>query len=101
MSDFIKVDTAQVASTAGTISRLNGELYTLLADSQTAVKGLSATWSGKGADDTRAAYDAFAQKYFEDYRKILDEYVKFLNSHVDAGYVATETNVESLAEQFK
>ena len=101
MSDFIKVDTAQVASTAENISRLNGELYTLLAESQTAVNSLSGTWSGKGSDDTRAAYDAFAQKYFTDYREILNKYVTFLNSHVDAGYVATETSVESLADRFK
>lgn len=97
----VRIDTAKVAETATRMSALNKKLDQLLKDSQSNIKSLSASWDGTASDDTRRSYDTFAQKYFAEYYDVVEDYVRFLNSHVEEGYVATEVSNEDLATLYK
>lgn len=97
----VRIDTAKVAETAVQISSLNKRLDQLLKDSQSNIKSLSTTWEGTASTETRTAYEAFAQKYFTEYYDTIEEYVRFLNSQVDEGYVKTEVSNEDLASMYK
>ncbi len=101
MAGQIKVNTEQVAQVANTIEDLNKKLNDQLIESQTTVKNLTNTWEGEAANATISAYNEFAAKYFENYYKIIDSYVKFLRTNVETGYFDTETANTNLADAFK
>ena len=97
----IRISTDQVNQIAANIERMNGELEETLQDSKAAIDGLKNIWQGEAAEETVASYDAFAAKYFENYKEIIQQYVTFLRSNVETGYVETENANVNLAEAFK
>lgn len=101
MAGQIKVNTDQVAQIANTIEGLNKKLDEQLKNSQATIKSLSNTWEGEAAQATVSSFDAFASKYFQNYYDIIDNYVKFLKTNVDAGYFETETGNTQLADVYK
>jgi Uncharacterized protein conserved in bacteria len=101
MAGQIRVNTAQVAQIASNIESLNKKLSEELVTSQSAVKGLSATWEGEAAQATIAAFDSFASKYFQSYYDVIDNYVKFLRVNVETGYFDTETANSNISDVFK
>ena len=101
MAGQIRVNTAQVAQIATNLENLNKRLDTELKDSQSTIKGLSSTWEGEASQATISAFDAFAAKFFQNYYDIIQNYVKFLRTNVDAGYFDTETANTNLSEAFK
>lgn len=101
MAGQIKVNTAQVAEIANTISGLNDRLKEKLQESQATIKSLSSTWQGEAADATIQAFDGFAVKYFDNYYDVIDSYVKFLRTNVENGYFETETANTNIADAFK
>lgn len=101
MAGQIKVNTDQVSAIASSIERLNQQLDEQLRTSQATIKNLSNTWEGEAAASTISSYDEFAAKYFQQYKDILDSYVKFLRNNVDTEYSKTETTNTSLADAFK
>lgn len=101
MAGQIKVNTDQVAQIANTIEGLNKKLDEQLKNSQSTIKNLTNTWEGEAAQSTVSSFDSFAAKYFQNYYDIIDGYVKFLRTNVDAGYFETETANTSLADAFK
>lgn len=101
MAGQMKINTDQVAQIASSIESLNKKLSTELTNSQTTVKNLANYWEGEAATATINSYNEFASKYFENYYTIIDNYVKFLRTNVEAGYNETETANTSLADLFK
>lgn len=101
MAGQIKVNTDQVAQIATNIENLNKKLNEQLTECQTTIKNLSNTWEGEAATSTISSFDEFAAKYFQNYYDIIDQYVKFLRTNVDAGYFETETANTTLADAFK
>ena len=97
----IRISTDQVAEIAGNMERLNGELEAKLNDSRSAVNSLKNIWTGEAAEETTSAYDSFAAKYFEQYRDVIQNYISFLRTNVDAGYTETESVNSGLAEAFR
>jgi uncharacterized protein YukE len=62
---------------------------------------LQSEWQGEASEETRTAFNTFAQKYFQNYYEILDSYVKFLRTNVAQGYFETETANTTLADAFR
>ncbi|MDR2591057.1 MAG: WXG100 family type VII secretion target [Oscillospiraceae bacterium] len=101
MAGQIRVNTAQVAQIATNLENLNKRLDQELKDSQSTIKALSNTWEGEASQSTISAYDVFAAKFFQNYYDIINNYVKFLRTNVDAGYFETESANTNLSDAFK
>lgn len=95
------LDTEQVLSIASQIENDNQQLLELLQESKATVDALSSYWQGKASDETRASYEGFAGKFFQQYHDILDQYVKFLRNNVAAQYEEIEQVNTQLADAFK
>lgn len=101
MAGHIKVNTDQVSAIATNIDSLNTKLKDLLLTSQKTVQGLANSWQGEAAQATISSFNDFAAKYFDNYYKVIDNYVKFLRTNVEQGYFETETVNTNLADAFK
>lgn len=101
MAGQIKISTDQVAEIATSIENLNKRLDDTLKSSQTTVKNLNNSWEGEAANATISAFDSFANKYFQNYKDVIDAYVRFLRQNVESGYIETETANTKLAEAFE
>lgn len=97
----ITIDSEQVLAIASQLEADNKSLQELLNTSKATVDRLSAFWSGKAAEETRASYESFANKFFQQYYDILDQYVKFLRRNVAEQYTQTEEVNTKLADAFK
>ena len=80
MADILNINTEVIKNVASSIATKNEELYTSLERSSSSMKGLSGNWTGKGGQAMIGAYSSFANKYFDSYRQMLQEYVVFLRS---------------------
>ena len=101
MAGQIRVNTDQVAQIASNLENLNRKLETELTTSQATIKGLSSTWEGEASQETISSFNSFATKYFQNYYDVLDNYVKFLRTNVDAGFFDTESSNTGLSDAFK
>lgn len=101
MAGQIKVNTDQVNSIANNIDNLNNRLLDELKQCQSTIKSLASTWDGEASNETINSFDNFANKYFQNYHDIIDQYVRFLREGVAQGYFETETANKSLADAFK
>lgn len=101
MSTRTVLNTEQVLAIAAQIESDNQELQNLLNQSKTTLDNLASSWIGTASDQTRASYDTFAGKYFQNYYDLLEQYVKFLRSNVAEQYSQTESNNAKLADLFK
>lgn len=101
MAGEIRITTEEVELSAATIESLNNKLNDKLLEAQNAVRALGATWQGEAYDSTMASFNNFANKYFESYKELVANYVKFLREKVAQGYFQIEIKNDSLANQFK
>ncbi len=101
MATQITIDSEQVLAIASQIESDNQQLQQLLNDSKATVDSLSSYWTGAASDETRFSYESFANKYFQTYYDVLNQYVKFLRNNVAAQYEQTEQVNTQLADAFK
>lgn len=97
----ITLDTEQVLAIARQIENDNKQLKQLLDDSKSSIDALSSVWTGQAAEETRKSYEGFANKFFQTYYDVLDQYVKFLRTNVSEQYSQVEQVNTSLADAFK
>jgi len=97
----ITLTTEQVREIATQIENDNKKLKELLDSSKTTIDSLSSYWTGQAAGETQSSYESFANKYFQQYYDILDQYVKFLRANVADNYENTERIDTQLADAFK
>jgi len=97
----ITLDSDQVLAIASQIESDNQQLQQLLNDSKASVDSLSSYWTGKASDETRSSYETFANKFFQTYYDVLNQYVKFLRNNVATQYEQTEQVNTQLADAFK
>lgn len=97
----MSIDTEQVKAIASEIERINGQLKEQLEMGQKQLNNLQNTWTGKAADDTRAAFNSFSAKYFQTYYDVIQQYVTFLRRNVSETWERVETANISLADAFK
>ena len=97
----ITIDTNEVLAIASRIESDNNQLRDLLNESKATVDGLSSMWTGRASDDTRASYDSFANRFFQQYQDVLNQYITFLRRNVAEQYTETENVNTQLADAFK
>ena len=97
----ITIDSEQVLAIASQLESDNQELQQLLNDSKASVDSLASYWTGRASDETRSSYESFANKFFQQYYDVLEQYTKFLRSNVAAQYEQTEQVNTQLADAFK
>lgn len=97
----IRISTDQVTQIAQTIENLNNKLTDELNNSQNVVQQLSTIWQGEAAQTTIDSYNAFAEKYFQNYADVIKQYVTFLRKNVAQGYFETERGNTGLGETLK
>lgn len=97
----IRVNTDQVAQIASNLEKLNASLSENLTDSKATIDQLANIWEGEAAQATISSFDEFANKYFQNYADIIQQYVSFLRTNVEQGYFETENANISLADAFK
>ena len=95
----ITLDTEQVLSIASQIETDNTQLKETLENTKATIDALSSTWTGQASEETRAAYTEFANKFFQQYHDVLDQYVKFLRTNVSEQYSETEQVNTQLRQQ--
>lgn len=99
--NFVRVNTDQVGQIASNLEKLNKRLREELERSKSIVNDLKNVWSGEAANETISSFNEFANKYFQTYEDILQNYVNFLRTNVEQGYFDTEVANISLADAFK
>lgn len=97
----IRISTDQVNQIAQTIENLNNKLTDELNNSRNVVQQLSTIWQGEAAQTTIDSYNAFAEKYFQNYADVIKQYVTFLRNNVAQGYSGTEIDNIGLGETLK
>ena len=97
----ITIDANEVLAIASRIESDNQALRELLNDSKATIDNLSSFWQGRAADETRASYESFAGRFFQQYQDILNQYVVFLRRNVAEQYTETENINTQLADVFK
>ncbi len=97
----IRINTDEVSQIASNIDGVNKKLCEVLENSMREIDSLGKSWSGEAYERVQESYRSFAQKYFQTYKDVIDQYVAFLRTNVEQGYFDTETTNISLAESFK
>ena len=98
----ITIDTTEVMAIASRIESDNNQLRDLLNESKATVDSLSSMWTGKASDETRSSYDSFANRFFQQYQDVLNQYVTFLRRNVAEDYeIVDVVNATQLADAFK
>ncbi|MCL2813454.1 MAG: WXG100 family type VII secretion target [Oscillospiraceae bacterium] len=97
----ITLSTQEVLGYASQIETDNGTLRDLLNESKSHLDSLATYWTGGASSATLDSYNTFANKYFQSYYEILDQYVKFLRANVAENYEETERVDTQLADAFK
>lgn len=101
MNEDIRINTEEVNMSATSIEDLNKKLNDKLLESEAVIKALGQTWEGEAYDTLLNSYNTFAGKYFESYKKTIDDYVVFLREKVADGYFKTEIKNVELAALFE
>lgn len=96
-----RINTEEIMQIASNIEKLNNELNEKLEESKSTIEGLTNIYQGEAAENTISSYNTFASKYFQTYKDILQNYVKFLRTNVAEDYVKVETKNIQLSESFK
>lgn len=99
----IRIDIDQVSQIAADLENQNLKLTDELERSRQTVNRLTAEniWEGQAAEATCAAFNNFADKYFEKYHDVIDQYVRFLRNNIAQGYFETEAENSSYSDAFK
>lgn len=95
----ISISLAEVTSTAGSIRRINEVLDARLQDIKTEMNSLTNTWSSDASNTIQDKFNGLVPR-FEEYKKVIESYAKFLDQTV-TNYDAAETAINSNASQFK
>lgn len=95
------ISPSEVLNIAANLDGLNKQLDETLKQTQARVQSLMNNWAGQAATATSDAYNSFANKYFQNYHDLLDNYVKFLRKNVSEGYEQVETHNAKLSDLLK
>ncbi len=98
MQNVIK--TEEILSLATKIENNNNKIHETLKAVKTEVDNLSKSWSGAAASSTQSAVEAFANEYYDKYKKMIEQYVDYLRTNAAAGYEETESGNENIGQGF-
>ena len=95
----IKISTQVLLDTATEVRNINGVMDQDLADINSKMNALEATWQSDAAKDIRSAMNALKPR-FEQYKSVVESYAKFLVNTAQS-YENTEGSIQTLAGAFK
>lgn len=98
-TDGIQVSTLVLTESAAMMRNINNDLEQRLMDINKTMQELEDSWRSEAATDIRDAMNALVPR-FEDYKKIVESYAKFLVNTAQ-NYESTEAMVKNSAAAFK
>lgn len=101
MANQITIDPSEVLSIAGSIASLNDQLEETLKETQRKVQNLSGSWFGQAASTTIDSFNQFANRYYDSYHELLDQYVQFLRTRVAQLYPEVDNAIAKLGEDIQ
>ncbi|MDY4489835.1 MAG: pore-forming ESAT-6 family protein [Candidatus Faecousia sp.] len=99
MAGGIKVTTQVLTETASKIRTINANMDNKLTNINEKMNALQNTWQSAASDDIRAAMNAMKPR-FEEYKRVVESYAKFLDTTAQS-YETTETTAQNNASAFK
>lgn len=99
MAGGIKVTTQVLTETASKIRTINSNMDNKLTNINEKMNALQNTWQSAASDDIRAAMNAMKPR-FEEYKRVVESYAKFLDTTAQS-YETTETTAQNNASAFK
>lgn len=100
MAESIQINTQVLLDTSESIRQINGQLEEKLNTISETLTGLQSSWIGDASNEIIEAMNAFKSKHFEQYKRVVEEYAKFLVNTAQT-YEAAESAVQNNASQFK
>lgn len=99
MAGKMTISPEEVLSIAGTLRNLNSQLEETLNMTRQHVNGLSGSWTGAAADATISAFNGFAEKYYSNYKELIEAYIRFLEQNVAESFTAVHKKAVKLAQE--
>lgn len=99
MADSIKISTQVLVDTADKVRTINKNLDDRLAEINSSMNALEATWKSDAATDIRKAMNDMKPR-FEEYKNVVESYAKFLVNTAQS-YESTEGAIQNNAGAFK
>lgn len=99
MADSIKISTQVLLDTADKVRTINKNLDDRLAEINSSMNALEATWKSDAATDIRKAMNDMKPR-FEEYKNVVESYAKFLVNAAQS-YDTTEGAIQNNAGAFK
>lgn len=99
MADSIKISTQVLVDTADKVRTINKNLDDRLAEINSSMNALEATWKSDAATDIRKAMNDMKPR-FEEYKNVVESYAKFLVNTAQS-YETTEGAIQNNAGAFK
>jgi hypothetical protein len=101
MADIVKVDTKLVETTAKNIANYNNKILNDFSSVESAMKALDTEWVGNASTNAMGSFFEIKNAFIDVRFDVVQDYVKFLNEQVNAGYELIENNNKYLATLFK
>jgi WXG100 family type VII secretion target len=95
----ISIALNEVSATASSIRTLNTTLETDLENIKTEIANLESTWQSDAGETIRSKINAM-ETQFQEYKKIIEAYAKFLDDTVTS-YQQTESAINTNASAFQ
>jgi WXG100 family type VII secretion target len=95
----IKITLGEVSRTSQTIRSLNTQLSARLDDMKKEMDALAGAWQSDASNTIRGNFNKLTPK-FEEYKRIIDSYAKFLDDTVTT-YDRVETTINNNASAFQ
>ena len=98
--DGLNVELSELTACAGNIRKANQKMSNSLENIRSRIKGLAGSWESNAATTTRNNFNKTAERFFDDYKKKVDNYAIFLDNTVET-YSKTEKKLDDNAALFE
>ena len=97
----LRIATNEVRVASAEILRCGNDLHSQLSNIRTQMNQTSATWQSQAADAIRENFVSTADRFFNKYREIIEEYSRFLDVTVSKSYEELEQQLTGNANRFE
>ena len=101
MAGEIRVNTDLVNIAAKNINDYNGNIKVAFESLDKVMASLGDYWEGNVGDNAETAFTSIKNAFNDERYSVIENYVVFLHTQVEQGYIETETTNTKLADAFK
>jgi len=101
MAGEIRVNTDLVNIAAKNINNYNGNIKVAFDSLNKVMTSLGDYWDGNVGENAETAFTGIRNAFSEERFSVMENYVVFLHTQVEQGYIETETTNTKLADAFK